>query len=224
MKHTLLLLTAVLGANIASAQFKVKAGANLSTFTGKSTLQLDSGQTAFINFSENSKNKIGLNLAIGYNITLNDHFNIVPEIQYNQLGAQDKDFFNNRKYKTSQDYISVPVIAEYKIIDKLKLGIGPQVNYLIKSKYESKYINIPEELQDNLNYGEDDTDIHNKVNFGLIGGASYKFYKNFSLEARYFLGISNIINADKLPKFDDAKATVDKKIQAFQIGLAYEFN
>jgi|SRR5690606_10413348 len=223
MKKTLLLFITVLSANITNAQFKIKAGSNLSTFTGESILQLDSGPTAFIDFSENSKNKIGLNLAIGYNVKLNDRFSILPEVQYNQLGSQDKAFVNNRKYKTSQDYISVPVLLEYKIIDKLKIGIGPQVNYLIKSKYESKYINIPEELQNNLNYGEDDTDIHKKVNFGLAGCASYTFYKNFSIEARYILGLSNIINSDKLPKFDNSKTTIDRKVQVFQIGVAYDF-
>ena len=59
MKKTLLLLTAILGANIATAQLKVKAGTNISSITGSTNVSVSPNINYTFDFNERTKSKTG---------------------------------------------------------------------------------------------------------------------------------------------------------------------
>lgn len=119
--------------------------------------------------------------------------------------------------------MTLPIFIEYKIVDKLKIGVGPQFNYLLKGKFERDYQNVPVEYQNTLIKEIDETDFYYRLNYGITFGASYTFLRNLSIEARYYLGLNNMLIEDKQFKSTEVTTTTEMKNQAFQIGFAYKF-
>ena len=224
MKKTLLLLTAILGANIATAQLKVKAGTNISSITGSTNVSVSPNKNYTFDFNERTKSKTGFYAGLGYELFITDKFSVTPELIYNQMGANGK-MVRNQKSTFKQDYLSLPIFFEYKLIDNLKLGLGLQINHLIESRSKEEIIStMPFTEQEVTETTEDKNTQFKKMNYGLTAGASYTFLKNFSVEARYYFGISNIYNEDKLPKMENVISTANAKNQSIQIGLAYKFH
>jgi len=227
MKKTLLLLTVILGANIATAQLKVKAGTNISSITGSLRATLSDGETTYIfpNYEEQTKSKIGFYAGLGYEISLINKLYVTPELIYSQFGADAKNTNTVNINSYSQNYLSLPILFEYELIKGFRVGLGPQVDYLLKAVRKSDHDHLPEWARQFTVSEANITEIHSKLSFGLNAGLAYNFYDNFSIEARYYSGLSNIYNNDKKPIFDNAIATdTEMKNQAFQIGLAYKFN
>lgn len=225
MKKTLLLLTVILGTTTSNAQLKIKAGANLSSITGSTNVSISPNENYTFDFNERTKSKTGFYAGLGYELFITDNFSVTPELIYNQMGANGK-MIRNQKSTFEQDYLSLPIFFEYKLIDNLRLGLGLQINQLIQSKSKEEIVSTmpftEEEITETTE--EKNSEFFKKTNYGLTAGASYAFLKNFSIEARYYFGISNIYNEDKLPKTPNAVTTADAKNQSIQIGLAYKFN
>lgn len=225
MKKTLLLLTAILGSNIATSQLKVKAGTNVASLRGELNTTLNNYIADNYDYEETTKSKISFYAGVGYTINFAEKFSITPELLYSQMGANAKEFHRNRRTSYTHNYLSLPIFVEYEIIEKLKIGVGPQFNYLLKATYDINYEIIPVELHGGSLYGPgEETVLHNTMNYGVIAGASYTFVDNLSFEVRYYLGLNNLYNQDKLPRFSNSTTTSTMRNQAFQIGLAYKFN
>ena len=209
MKKTLLLLTAILGANIATAQLKVKAGTNISSITGSQKATLSDGETIYTlpDYKEQTKSKIGFYAGVGYEINLIDKLYLTPELIYTQFGADAKNTNTININSYSQNYLSLPIFFEYKLIKGLRVGLGPQIDYLLKAVRKSDNHHLPEWARQYTVSEANITEIHNKLSFGLNAGLAYNFYDNFSIETRYYIGLSNIYNNDKKPIFDNAIAT-----------------
>ncbi|WLD22649.1 porin family protein [Flavobacterium dauae] len=227
MKKTLLLLTAILGTYSASAQLKIKAGTNISSINGSLKATLSDGETIYTlsDYKEQTKSKIGFYAGMGYKLNLTNKLYVTPELIYSQLGADAKNTNTININSYSQNYLSIPVFFEYELINGLRAGLGPQVDFLLKAIRKSDHHLLPEWARQYTVYEANITKIHNTLSFGLSAGLTYNFYNNFSIETRYYLGLSNIYNNDKKPIFDAAIDTdTEMKNQAFQIGLAYQFN
>lgn len=225
MKKTFLLLTTILVANIATAQLKIKAGTNISSITGSTNVSVSPNKNYTFDFNERTKSKIGFYAGLGYELFITDNFSVTPEIIYNQMGANGK-MVRNQKSTFEQDYLSLPIFFEYKLIDNLRIGLGLQINQLIESRSKEEIVStMPFTEEEITEYTESkNSEFFKKTNYGLTAGASYSFLKNFSVEARYYFGISNIYNEDKIPKTENVISTANAKNQAIQIGLAYKFN
>lgn len=188
---------------------------------------MSDGETQYIlpDYKEETKSKIGFYAGIGYEINLIEKLYITPELIYSQLGADAKNTNTVNINSYSQNYLLLPLLFEYQLIKGLRVGLGPQIDYLLKAVRKSDNHRLPEWARRYTVSEANITEIHNKLSFGLNAGLAYNFYSNFSIEARYYLGLSNIYNNDKKPVFDNAIATDTKmKNKAFQIGLAYKFN
>lgn len=225
MKKTLLLLTAILGANSTNAQLKVKAGTNISSITGSTNVSVSPNKNYTFDFNERTKSKTGFYVGLGYELSITDKFNVTPELIYNQMGANGK-MVRNQKSTFKHDYLSLPVFFEYKLIDNLRLGLGLQINQLIQSKSKEEIVSTMPFTEEEITETTEgkNSEFFKKTNYGLTAGASYTFLENFSVEARYYFGVSNIYNEDKLPKMDGVITTANAKNQSIQIGLAYKFN
>ncbi|SFN40877.1 Outer membrane protein beta-barrel domain-containing protein [Chryseobacterium oleae] len=192
MKNLFLALTLASG-SFAFAQEKsskssvavgLKSGLNISTVS-----------------SSASKSKAGFYGGFFVNFSISSSISIQPEVLYNGLGAKkaaDTDL------KSNLDYISVPVMFQYRVIPQLFLEAGPQFSFLVNAKY-----NFPSSVNAK--------DVVKTFDFGLGLGTGYYFTHNFGLTARYFAGITNIIE-------EGAPVNTSKgRNNVFQIGLVYKF-
>lgn len=199
MKKLLLSLSVVIG-TISFAQstdgprFGVKAGGNLSSFTGG-----------------DSKSKIGFYAGAFVNVPLSEAFSIQPEIVYSQQGAKAKDDYEMATYtiknmKQTLGYINVPVMLQYNATPEFYLEAGPEFGLLISAQAKGDI--------NGSTYKADNKESMNNFNFGAGIGLGYKFTPNLGMNARYIAGITKILKND----FGDSSKNTN-----FQLGVNYLF-
>lgn len=182
MKSVIVLIASVLLAQASMAQFTVgfKAGANMTKVDGKSFKE--EFQTGYL---------LGGFAIIG----LGEKFALQPEVLYNQSKTKTDTTIRNipsdafSSFKNGEvklDYLSVPVLLNYKFIGNfLTLQAGPQFGILI---------NKDENLLSN------GRNAFSRGDFSMVGGAQVKISK-FVGSARYVVGLSNISDLDNQDKW-----------------------
>lgn len=143
---------------------------------------------------------------------ITDKFAIQPELLYSSVGAKDEYTDEDVTIKTTAivDYLSIPVMAKYYVADGFSLELGPQLGILLsaKGKYEATLDGESEsetiDMKDNFE----------SIDFGAGFGAGYKMENGLLFNARYVLGLSNVI-----------KDSGDEwgKNNVFQFSLGYIF-
>ncbi|MDO9376420.1 MAG: porin family protein [Bacteroidota bacterium] len=173
----------------ANAQFHlgIKGGANVSKITGKSFKEEFSSSYHLGGFAE---------------IGLGSKFFLQPEVLFNQLqqdtSSQFKDIYQNvlssNRSNIKLNYLSVPILLNYKASNFLSFQVGPQFGVLIDQ---------------NKNLLENGQEAFKKGDFSMLGGVQLKL-ASFRVYGRYALGLSNINDIDNKDKW---------KSQSFQIGV-----
>jgi hypothetical protein len=165
------LMACVLFAQAAMAQlhFGVKGGANLTKIEGKA-------------FSDqfNTGYNLGAFAEIGFG-----KLSIQPEVLFNQVkttvdssfkqvyqGAADFSSYKDIKL----NYLSIPILLDYKLAPFLSLQAGPQFGILINQ---------------NKNLVENGKNAFKSGDFSLLGGAQLNISK-IRVTGRYFVGLSNV--------------------------------
>ena len=187
------LVVCVLLAQASIAQFRVgiKAGANITKVDGKS-------------FKDEFR--YGYHLGGTLEIGLGGKLSIQPEVLFNQyqtrvdstfknIYANAADFSNYRDVKLN--YLSIPLMLNYKVGSLLTLQAGPQFGILIDQ---------------NKNLLQNGGEAFKNGDFSLTGGAQINISK-LRLTGRYFVGLANISDIDNQNEW---------KNQGFQlsVGLA----
>lgn len=180
MKRKLPLVLAVLFLAQASfAQFSigVKAGANITKVDGQS-------------FKDEFK--YGYHLGGFLSVGLGGRLGIQPEVLFNQYQTKtDSSFKNiyqnalNGVSDVKLNYLSIPVLLNYKLGSFLSLQAGPQFGIL---------------LDQNKNLLENGQDAFKKGDFSLLGGAQLSIAK-LRLSGRYVVGLNNINDIDNQDKW-----------------------
>jgi len=187
MKNLLLIFTIVLFGftNIIAQNIKYgsKLGINFSSFTGDETDGLST--------------RTSLHAGAIAEIKISDDFSIQPELLYSSQGTKsdysetlDGTTINYSNIKL--EYIIIPLLAKFYVVEGLSLEAGPQIGFLITADREFK-------KTDN---GETETGEENILNevkgmdFGLNFGLAYKLESGIFLAAHYNLGLSNINDFD----------------------------
>ncbi|MCP9200750.1 PorT family protein [Gramella sp. GC03-9] len=201
MKKTVLLVAiAILGFSLnTQAQeywnFGVKGGVNFTNMTSDGF--------------EDNNSRTGFHIGLLAEIPVSDRFSIQPEALYSTQGTEaTRVFFGDRITGEYQlDYIQVPLIAKFYIIDGLALEAGPSFNFLVEEEYdfESNSINL-----------ETDSELADTFEFGGAFGASYKFNNGFFVNGRYVQGFTDVFDSDS---FDDDAI----KNNGFQLGVGFQF-
>lgn len=201
-KITLTLLGLVAISTSALAQQEVKfgpkAGVNFATVNGKD--------------SEGAKMLTGFHVGAFAEIKFNDKFAIQPEILYSAQGAKGKD--EGIEVKTKYDYINVPIMAKYYVVDNLAIEAGPYVGFLMKAEAESGSESL------------DLKDYTKSVDFGIGAGVSFNLDNGFFVGARYNLGFAKIpekSEAEILPGVTLSSEAADVKNGVIQISVGYKF-
>lgn len=167
--------------------FGIKAGYN------NSTLYLSGA-----NFTSNQKSKSGFNAGVFASIPIFNSFELQPEISYSEQGSQSKD----SSAKDNYNYLNIPVLLKYFHKTGIFLNTGPQIGFLLSSKYKSE------------NTSQDLKSISKSVDFSWAIGAGYLIKKiNLTLEVRYNYGFTNVFDYD----------VISSKNRVLQVDLLYTF-
>ena len=125
-----------------------------------------------------------------------------PELLYSSRCLCEVFNFGPEGYNT----FSLPVLVGYKPMPELTLLAGPELTYL-PHYYDIGYF-------------------QNRFYAGIAGSVNYQFWKNFSVDATYSHGLTNLIDRGtwltptRFPDFYPVGANTSR---SFRLGLAYTF-
>lgn len=190
----------------------------LSAFSSNDVLaqqQVKFGPKAGVNFAnisglDNSEIKTGFHVGAVAEIKFNEKFSIQPELLYSAEGAKFTGSYpivGNVEEKLNYDYINIPILAKYYIVDGFSVEAGPQVGFLVKA--ENKLSNASTELTNDVKNNLSST------TFGLGFGVAYDLPMGLFVNGRYNLGLSDIV------KNNNNSA---QKSNVIQVGLGYKFD
>jgi hypothetical protein len=195
MKHfffvTVITLLSIVFVNAQNAQFGVKAGVNFGSINGDDTDEFEM-RTSF-------------HVGVVSEILFSEKFSIQPELLYSSQGAKMSEEGFDLVIKLN--YINLPVMAKFYVIEGLSLEVGPQFGFLLSAKAKSEFDGESEE--------EDIKDGLNDFDFGINFGAGYKLENGLSFAARYIYGFSNLA---------DTETEDDVKVNNGVIQLSVGFN
>jgi len=184
-----IMAVALLTMQAASAQFRlgVKAGANLVKVEGQ----------AF-----KDEFRYGYHLGGFAEIGIIRKLTIQPEVLFNQysmtLDSSFKSVYENiitsEQSHVKLNYLSVPILLNYKFLGPIYLQAGPAFSILIDQ---------------NKNFLQNGGDAFKKGDFSMIGGAQVRLSKLY-LSGRYVVGLANINDIDDKEKW---------KSQAIQLSV-----
>ena len=147
-----------------------------------------------------SKSLVGFQVGGFAEIKVIERLSIQPEVLFSTQGAKFDDINVDRKL----NYINIPVLAKFYVTKQFTVEAGPQLGFLVSAK-----------SNDN-----DVKDLYKSVDTGFNFGVGYNFTDNFSVGARYTVGLSNIADYD----VDDIDEYYDSpKNSVFAITAAYKF-
>jgi hypothetical protein len=194
MRKIVLSALAVMAFGITNAQstkFGVKGGLNLSNIIGGDV--------------ENTNSLVGFHVGGFAEIKIAEKFAIQPELLYSAQGSKldGGPFFEDFDLKL--DYLNIPVLAKYYIVEKFSVEAGPQLGILLSAKAED------EDVKDNFK----------SVDFGFNIGAGFHFTENLSINLRYTIGLSPI--AEDADIEDEGDYYDSAKNSNLALSLAYKF-
>lgn len=160
---------------------------------------LDLGIKAGANFANISdadglSNRTGVQAGIFGGIKFSDHLGIQADILYSQQGAE----FDLGKFDL--DYVNVPIVLKYYLIQGLNIQAGPQFGFVVKDEVYTQGLGANRIEADTKN-----TDVSGVV------GAGYDFPFGIRFDARYNFGFTDVVEGDK------------GKNNVFSLALGYSF-
>lgn len=190
VKFFLPLLAALVMSSAAMAQFHIgiKGGSNITKVDG---------------LSFKDQFRYGYHVGGFAEIGLGEKFWLQPEVLFSQYSTTldsnykhiYKDFFNSDQTKVKLNYLSVPILLNYKLIGNfLSLQAGPQFSILMKQ---------------DKNLLQNGVDAFKKGDFAMLGGVQFKL-SAIRITGRYVIGLSDI---------SDIGSRDEWKSQGFQVSL-----
>lgn len=178
MKKSILFIAAmVLSTTFAAAQefvyFGAKGGVNFSNFSGDGWSGFDDG-----------KARTAYHLGLVAEVPVSDRFSVQPEVLYSAQGYDIQRINDGDDVEFQLDYVTVPVMAKFYLIDGFSLEAGPQLGFLVENEIDSGDSSMPI-----------DDDNFKTFDFSVGLGASYKFSK-FFLYGRYNAGMTQIYDVE----------------------------
>ena len=169
------LMLATMSANAQGMFVKPMVGGTLATITG--------------DYTDNTKFKLGLVAGAEFGYMVAPQFGITAGALVSMQGAGYKDTDHIKDYTATTTYLNIPVLANYYIIPGLAVKAGIQPGFLLSAKTKGSE-KISGSWED---YEYTGTDGYKKLDISIPLGLSYEF-SDFVIDARYNLGISNIVD------------------------------
>ena len=194
---------------IAAAALSTAAFAQSGMYSDWSTRGWRFGVKAGVNFSNTSdmpvddtKMLTGFYAGAFAEYRLNYWFGVQAEALYSAQGVK---YFpvSNVELKYKQDYINVPILAKFYILDNLSVDLGPQFGFLVNDDAEAKVGNW------SANYNTDTK----SFDFSVAMGLNYTLFNHLDITARYNLGLTDT--------YGNINGT--NRNGVIQVGLGYRF-
>jgi outer membrane immunogenic protein len=167
MKKSAFFLLASLLSGLAHAQFNI----GLKAVVNASSIKIEgSNYDARIGFAGGPYAEYYLTHALG----------ITAEVLYNEKGG--KELSTGTEIKTNLNYLSIPILFYFEPIQNLKLGLGPEVAFLLSAKAKGDSISTV-----------DIKKYFQSFDKAIAFGGSYSFGR-VGLTARYVAGFDGITN------------------------------
>jgi hypothetical protein len=187
-----LLFTAVLSVllfSVSQAQSfhaGVMAGANLNKIDGQSF---------------KSEFDFGYHAGAFVEIGLGKKFSIEPQVLFSQTSTDTTTSFStvyntNNLSNVTLNYLSIPLLANYKLSKLLSIQVGPQYGILLNS---------------NENLTQNGKDAFKQGDFSMLGGLQLNIL-SFRVYGRYAIGLTNLNDIDNQNQW---------KSETIQIGVGY---
>jgi hypothetical protein len=160
--------------------------------------QISIAPTVGINLSnltkvDNSKMKFGIAAGAVAEYGVAEKFGVSFGLLYSQQGCKIKD--EGEKWSMKLDYLNMPIMAQYYVVDGLAIKAGIQPGFLVtkKAKYDGTLTAVVAGESASKPYTESVTISDAKgFAFAIPVGLSYE-YANFVLDARYNIGVTKAI-------------------------------
>ncbi len=170
-------------------EYGFKGGVNLSTITG--------------DVSSGYETRTSMNIG-GYGLyKILPKLGIQAELLYSEQGFTDRFEttelnedgmeIDEIKSLTRMQYINVPILVSYNLIEALWIEGGFQLGYLVNAEEEreERFINEAQQLvSETQSIGQ--TNRYERFDYGLTGGLRYKLSQNFMVQARYTQSLNDI--------------------------------
>ena len=172
------LIAALLFSQVMFAQFHigVKGGANIIKIDGKSF---------------NDEFRFGYHLGGFMEIGLNNKWSVNPEVIFNQYSTRVDSNFKHiyqdvfKQSNVKLNYLSIPIVLNYKFIGPISLQAGPQFGIL---------------LDKNKTLLQNGSNAFKNGDFSMVAGAQVKLAA-LRVTGRYVVGLSNINDIDNQNKW-----------------------
>lgn len=155
------------------------------------------GGVNFANISgdiDDTKSITGFHIGGLVEIPISERFSVQPEILYSAQGSKYEEsgtelgIFYSVKEELKLDYLQVPIMAKFYVIEGLAIEAGPQIGFLVSSKAKAETtiggVTVSGE--------EEDLDDVAKLDLGIGAGVSYRLPMGVFFGARYNHGFLNI--------------------------------
>lgn len=198
MRNTLIVLTAIFALGGTAVAQEVKFGPK-----------------AGLNFSKQSHNdakaNTGFHVGAVAEIKFGERFSIQPEIQYSTQGSKWETEILGTKFsaKHQLDYINVPVMAKFYVVEGLSIEAGPYASFLAKESWKASAGSVGVESDKVKKFDAD------KLDYGVSAGVAFDTASGFFVNARYMMGLNDI------RKSETANEAI--KTSVAQIGVGFKF-
>ena len=179
-----------------------KAGINISTLSNKDNAEVKVGITAGAEVEYMMTRQLSLSAGALFSMQGAKSTTVFREVDNTTKEIREVDIKNTMEF----DYINVPILANYYIIEGLavKLGIQPGFNIVAKRKRTD---GVEKESKNLSDLGVD----VRKVDISIPIGVSYEF-NDFVVDARFNLGLTEVADL------------VKSKNRVFQITFGYQID
>lgn len=106
------------------------------------------------------------------------------------------------------DYINIPVIVNYYVVDGFYVSMGPQIGFLVRTQ-----------LEETVGFNSNQKDVqenYRNADFSAVFGAGYKTDWGFGIGFRYNLGFTNVLKNPYV-------YTDTEKNSVLQLSMSYRF-
>ena len=195
-------LTAFAQSKEGTFSIQPKAGINISNLSNKDNVKVKVGFTAGAEAEYQLTKQLSLSAGALFSMQGAKSTTVFREVDNTTKEIREVDIKNTMEF----DYINVPILANYYIIEGLavKLGIQPGFNIVAKRKRTDGVDKVSENLK---NLGVD----VRKVDISIPIGVSYEF-NDFVVDARFNLGLTEVADL------------VKSKNRVFQITFGYQID
>jgi len=180
-----------------------------------SAQKLTFGAKAGINFigvgfqenAEDAKGRLGFHFGGMVDYKISEKFSVLGEVLYSQQGFEVDgevtilDTTRSLVAVTEIDYLNIPILATYKLLEGLTLHAGPQIGFLIRSYGE---VNGEEVEVD---------DRYKNVDISGATGLSYRLKNGLNFTARATFSLSDVSDDER----------VEVKNNLLQLSVGYFF-